>query len=201
MHPSRYVSCLMGGREGETSPDVSVGFVPHFIFNSPLGLGCEGIAMTRPLGQLRRLLRIISLAERGMIGRVTTSLVSLLSSAGHRWWKATQQCIAFLLSIPKGALSIDRCWAIDNVCHRREGDKTNFFLMYACLFTDSHVRIPFDEFTMGILRTPNVAPTQLHPNSWASLRVFHILAEMFRLKPSPYVFLHFYNSRLAWSVR
>jgi len=73
--------------------------------------------------------------------------------------------------------------------------------MYACLFTDSHVRIPFDEFTMGILRTPNVAPTQLHPNSWASLRVFHILAEMFRLKPSPYVFLHFYNSRLAWSVR
>jgi len=103
--------------------------------------------------------------------------------------------------MPEGALSIKRCLAIDNLCHGREGHETNFFFMYACLFTDSNVHIPFDEFTMGILRTLNVDPTQLHPNSWMSLRAFHILAKMFQLKPSPHVFLHFYSSRPAWPIR
>ncbi|QCE03316.1 hypothetical protein DEO72_LG8g1340 [Vigna unguiculata] len=28
-----------------------------------------------------------------------------------------------------------------------------------------HIRLVFDEFTMGVLRLLNVAPTQLHPNS------------------------------------
>jgi len=54
---------------------------------------------------------------------------------------------------------------------------------------------------MGMLRTLNVAPTQLQPNSWAPLRAFRLLVEMFWLKSSPHVFLHFYSSRLAQPVR
>jgi len=101
----------------------------------------------------------------------------------------------------KGDLTIERCIAIDNVCYGREGHRTYFFYMYACLFTDSHVRLPFDKFTMDVLRILNVAPTQLHPNTWASLQGFRLLAEMFRLKPSPHVYLHYFSSRPASPVR
>lgn len=72
----------------------------------------------------------------------------------------------FADDIPEGAMSVERCSAIDNVCDGQESYLTDFFFMYACLFTDSLVWIPFDEFTMGVLCTLNMAPTQLHPNSW-----------------------------------
>jgi len=56
---------------------------------------------------------------------------------------------------------------------------------------------------MGVLRTLNMAPTQLHPNSWASLQAFRLLVEMFFLNPSPHVFLHYYSSHpfdpVKWS--
>jgi len=92
-------------------------------------------------------------------------------------------------------LFAEHCMPIDNVCHGREGHNNDFFYIYPCLFTDSHVCLPFDEFTIGVLRTLNVAPTQLHPNSWASLQAFQLLAEMFRLRPSPHVFLSYYSTR------
>jgi len=37
-------------------------------------------------------------------------------------------------------------------------------------------------------------PTQLHPNSWASLQVFRLVCDMFRLRPSTQTFLHCYSS-------
>jgi len=111
----------------------------------------------------------------------------------YRWSSMVESYSAayniFAEGVPEGVLSVERCSAIDNVCHGRECHRSDFFFMYACLFTDSHVRVPFDEFTMGVLRTLNMAPTQLHPNSWASLRAFRVLAEMLNLKPSPHVFL------------
>jgi len=58
---------------------------------------------------------------------------------------------------------------VQAVCHCREGLEGDIFYMYACMFTELHVRLPLDEFTMGVLRLLNVAPTQLHPNSWGSL--------------------------------
>jgi len=69
------------------------------------------------------------------------------------------------------------------------------------MFTDSNIRFPFDEFTMGVLRTLNVAPTQLHPNSWASLQAFRLLAEMFHLRPSPHVFLLYYSTHPSYPVK
>ena len=70
----------------------------------------------------------------------------------------------FAEGIPEGVLSIERCSAVDTVCHRQECHGSDFFFIYAYLFTDSHIRVPFNEFTMGVLRTLNVAPTQLHSN-------------------------------------
>ncbi|QCE06844.1 hypothetical protein DEO72_LG9g1858 [Vigna unguiculata] len=67
--------------------------------------------------------------------------------------------------------------------------------MYMCHFSQFHVRLPLDDFTMGVLRVLNVAPTQLHPNSWAYLQAFRILCQSLYLEPTPYAFLYFYDTR------
>ena len=48
---------------------------------------------------------------------------------------------------------------VDCVCHGQEGEVEGFFYMYMCHFSQLHVRLPFDDFTMGVLRLLNVAPT------------------------------------------
>jgi len=55
--------------------------------------------------------------------------------------------------------------------------------------------LPFDNFTMGLLRLLNVAATQLHPNSWAYLQAFRVLFRSLYLQPSPQSFLYFYDTR------
>jgi len=66
-------------------------------------------------------------------------------------------------------ISVERARSGDSVCHGREGHSHDFFYMYSTLVSDLHVCLPFDDFTMRVL---NVAPSQLHPNSWTSLQAF-----------------------------
>jgi len=63
------------------------------------------------------------------------------------------------------AVSFKRVSAIDNVCNGQEGYPKEIFYIYMSFFIQLHVHLPFDEFTIGRLRIPNVAPTQLHQNS------------------------------------
>jgi len=86
-------------------------------------------------------------------------------------------------------------YAIDRVCHGQEGATEKFFYMYMCHFSQLHVRLPLDDFIIGVLCALNVAPTQLHPNSWAYLQAFRILCQSLYLEPSPYAFLYFYDTR------
>ncbi|QCE14410.1 hypothetical protein DEO72_LG11g1410 [Vigna unguiculata] len=92
-------------------------------------------------------------------------------------------------------ISLERVSVIDRVCHGQEGATEKFFYMYMCHFSQLHVRLPLDDFTMGVLRALNVAPTQLHPNSWAYLQAFHILCQSLYLELTPYAFLYFYDTR------
>ena len=92
-------------------------------------------------------------------------------------------------------VSLERVSAVDRVCHGQEGATEKFFYMYMCHFSQLHVRLPLDDFTMGVLRALNVAPTQLHPNSWAYLQAFCILCKSLYLEPTPYAFLYFYDTR------
>jgi len=50
-------------------------------------------------------------------------------------------------------LSIVPCSSTESVCMGRPGTGSPFFYMYLCLFLDLHVSLPFDEFTMDVLRT------------------------------------------------
>jgi len=40
-----------------------------------------------------------------------------------------------------------------------QGATEKFFYMYMCHFSQLHVRLQLDDFTMGVLRALNVAPT------------------------------------------
>lgn len=75
-----------------------------------------------------------------------------------------------------------------------------FFFVYSCLFSNLHVAFPFDDFIMGVIQTLNVEPSQLHPNTLASLQTFRIIYDMFRLSPTPSTLLSSYTSHPTKSV-
>ena len=89
------------------------------------------------------------------------------------------------------------CGSTERVCMDRAGVGPPFFYMYTCFFSDLHVSLPFDKFTMDVLRALNVAPTQVHPNTWASLQAFRLLCDTMRLRPTPSSFLSYYGSHLG----
>lgn len=64
------------------------------------------------------------------------------------------------------------------------------------VFQDLHVRIPFDDFTMGVLRILNEALTQLHPNGWTTMRAFRALFLYSSVPTMPrlyyFIFLHYF---------
>jgi len=97
--------------------------------------------------------------------------------------------------VNRGIVSLERVSAIDRVCHGQERATEKFFYMYMCHFSQLHVRLSLDDFTMGVLRALNVAPTQLHPNSWAYMQAFCVLCQSLYLQPSPHAFLYFYDTR------
>ena len=97
--------------------------------------------------------------------------------------------------IENDIISFRRVGDADNVCHGREGDSYEFFYFYACFFRDLHIRLPLNNFQIGVLKFLNVAPTQLHPNGWAAMQAFSILCKLLSLSPSPASFLYYYSSR------
>jgi len=97
--------------------------------------------------------------------------------------------------VQRDIIAPERVIAVECVCHGREGAAEEFFYMYMCHFSQLHIWLPFDEFTMGVLRLLNVAPTQLHPNSWAYLQAFRLLCMALYLEPSPRAFLYFFVTR------
>jgi len=77
--------------------------------------------------------------------------------------------------LPSDIIVAEKCGYTDRVCHGRENAPVDFFFVYNTLFVDLRVTLPFDEFTADVLRFLNLAPTQLHPNSWACLQAFRMV--------------------------
>jgi len=76
----------------------------------------------------------------------------------------------------------------------RSSTEVPFFYMYSCLFANLHVSLPFNNFTMDVLQALNVAPTQLHPNTWASIQVFRLICNVLHFHPTPSCFLSYSTS-------
>ncbi|MED6198407.1 hypothetical protein PIB30_066044 [Stylosanthes scabra] len=61
------------------------------------------------------------------------------------------------------------------------------------MFTDFGVRVSFTDFQQRLLNRVSVAPSQLHPNAWASIRCFELVTEFLPLPQDPEVFLCFFK--------
>ncbi|GAU16312.1 hypothetical protein TSUD_299440 [Trifolium subterraneum] len=69
----------------------------------------------------------------------------------------------------------------------------HYFYMYTHVLQTLHLWLPFNSFECQILRAINVAPCQLHPNSWAFLKAFQIACEGHSLVPTVGVFFCFFH--------
>jgi len=79
----------------------------------------------------------------------------------------------------------------EKVCVLRPKGVREIFHMYGAVLEEFGVQIPFTLFQMDVLRFLNVAPTQIHPNSWAFIRGFEILCEVLDMIPSAGAFFSF----------
>jgi len=93
--------------------------------------------------------------------------------------------------------SVVPCGSAERVCMGRPDAGPPFFYMYICFFSNLHVSLSFDEFTMDVLQVLNVVSTQVHPNTWASLQAFRLLCDVMRLHPTHSSFLYYYTSHPA----
>ncbi|MED6109329.1 hypothetical protein PIB30_032440 [Stylosanthes scabra] len=50
------------------------------------------------------------------------------------------------------------------------------------MFTEFGVQVPFTDFQQRLLNRASVAPLELHPNAWSSIRCFELVTEERRLK-------------------
>ncbi|KEH25779.1 hypothetical protein MTR_6g034305 [Medicago truncatula] len=87
------------------------------------------------------------------------------------------------------------CPPDENVCSMRPKGAKEIFHMYGAVLEEFGVRIPFTLFEMDVLNLLNVAPTQIHPNSWAFIRGFEILCDSLDMVPTAGVFFHFYGTK------
>ena len=72
-------------------------------------------------------------------------------------------------STEESLLAFGPCSLEDRVYRERSSTESPFFFMYNCLFSNMHVSLPFYAFTVSVLWALNMAPSQLHPNTWASM--------------------------------
>ncbi|MED6163220.1 hypothetical protein PIB30_077873, partial [Stylosanthes scabra] len=47
--------------------------------------------------------------------------------------------------------------------------------VYESIFTKVGIRVPFTEFQVEVLSEYEVAPSQIHPNSWGFIRAFEVV--------------------------
>lgn len=90
---------------------------------------------------------------------------------------------------------MNACGENESVFHGKENSAANFCYVYLCLPYDMYLRLPFSVFQMDVLKTLNVGPSQLHPNSWGYIQAFAALCQVLAIKLTPAFFLYFYRTR------
>lgn len=84
------------------------------------------------------------------------------------------------------------CKASKKVYMKPKPDSYDFTYVYDFLFKEYGITFPLTEFEAGMLTLMNIAPSQLHPNSWAFLKCFELLCRHLDFEPSTNVYIHFY---------
>jgi len=77
-------------------------------------------------------------------------------------------------------VKVVRCRVGKPVCRDESSDPEGpFCFIYSTILKKLLLRLPFPSFERALLTEVNVAPAQLHPNSWAFVRAFSILCHHF----------------------
>jgi len=93
-------------------------------------------------------------------------------------------------------VSVRPCGKGEPVCSDEwTNDGEPYFFLYQTVFKRIKLRLPLTGFERALLIEINVAPAQLHPNSWAFMRAFSILCNHFGHLSSVDVFLHFFEAK------
>ncbi|MED6192278.1 hypothetical protein PIB30_008804 [Stylosanthes scabra] len=75
----------------------------------------------------------------------------------------------------------------DRVCHVDPESESCIFV-YEAIFTKVGIRIPFTEFEIEVLKGCEIAPSQIHPNSWGFIRGFKVICRELGIPTSLGVF-------------
>ena len=125
----------------------------------------------------------------------------LLSSMGYEWvrddvlkyWSsisslvsvATLQCQLRLANLEGSYQIVVQACGNENFPFLRAVlGSPSFFFMYYCLFDVLGLVLPLNNFRCALLVHLNVAPSQLHPNSWAMVKAFEVLCPFFNIRSS-----------------
>ncbi|MED6206901.1 hypothetical protein PIB30_030902 [Stylosanthes scabra] len=77
-------------------------------------------------------------------------------------------------SVERGGYQVVAPSSEDRACYvNPEGESCIF--VYESIFTRVGVRVPFTEFEVEVLGECEVAPSQIHPNSWGFIRAYEVV--------------------------
>ena len=71
------------------------------------------------------------------------------------------------------------------------GDRP-FFYAYDFFFGQMSITLPFTDFETNLLWSCNVAPSQLHTNSWGFIKIFQLLCHGFGIPASQSLFFYLF---------
>lgn len=89
----------------------------------------------------------------------------------------------------------------DRVCMRAGEEEFPFVFLYKTMFKELELTLPFSVFHCSVLSALHIAPTQLHPNSWAFVRASEVQCTKLNISPTTTKFFHFYTLRLGKKAR
>ena len=102
----------------------------------------------------------------------------------------------FLVKKHDRFVRIALCGENEPVCCDESSDPEGpFRFFYVIVFKKIHLRLPLSIFEKYLLTELNIAPAQLHPNSWAFVRAFTILCSHLDLSPTVEIFFYFFETK------
>ena len=113
----------------------------------------------------------------------------------HRLRKGDQSDLSFHKE-HDSKVTVLPCLSGEPICADDKGNNgESLCFIYATLFKKVKFRLPFTRFERELLTKLNIAPSQLHPNSWAFVRAFQILCAHLGLPASVDVFLFLFEAK------
>jgi len=125
----------------------------------------------------------------------TSTFTSLASIATYREKKTCNKSRIFGKDHDK-FMRIVACREGEPVCADEASNPEGpFCFVYSTTFRRLGLQLPFTPFERTLLTEVNVAPAQLHPNSWAFVTAFTILCHGLDHTPLVDTFLYFFEAK------